>query len=146
MRHSQYLETILTAVLSPPEFGRDENPFNVSLMASTKVTRPCPWTSFWKLRVRKEGRSEESNQHCPLSSLKPYHWAKPAHFSCRMLSLCYCVGTQHAYMHLPRLLNVSLEKGYSLNAPSPPSPMTPPPPSCLYHLLCMIIKTTTLHV
>ena len=57
----------------------DESHFNVSLIVRDKVARQCPQTTTFEEKGQpKRIRTEVSL----LSSLTPYHWAKPADVLC----------------------------------------------------------------
>ena len=56
--------------------GRDESPFNVSLIVRDKVTRQCPQTTTFE----EKGEPKRIRTEVPqLTSLTPYRRAKPAH-------------------------------------------------------------------
>ena len=55
--------------------GSDESHFNVSLIVRNKVIRQCPQTTTFE----EKGEPKQIRTEVPLlTSLKPYHWAKPA--------------------------------------------------------------------
>ena len=56
--------------------GSDESRFNVSLIVRDKVTRQCPQTPTFE----EKGEPKRIQTDVPLlTSLMPYHYAKPAH-------------------------------------------------------------------
>ena len=55
--------------------GSDESHFNILLNVRDKVTRQCPQTTTFE----EKGEPKQIRTEVPLlTSLKPYHWAKPA--------------------------------------------------------------------
>ena len=66
---------IVTTTMTCIKMGSDESHFNVSLIVRDKVTRQCPQTTtFEEKGYPKRNRTEV----LPLTSLRPYHYAKPA--------------------------------------------------------------------
>ena len=57
------------------KMGSDESHFNVSLIVRDKVARPCPQTTIFE---EKGEPKRYQTEVLLLTSLPPYHWAKPA--------------------------------------------------------------------
>ena len=65
----------VTTRMTGIKMGSDESHFNVSLIVRDKVIRPCPQTKTFE---EKGELKRHQTEVLPLTSLLPYHWAKPA--------------------------------------------------------------------
>ena len=66
---------VVTTRMTCIKMGSDESHFNVSLIVRDKVTRQCPWTTTYE---EKGEPNRYRTEALPLTSLLPYHRAKPA--------------------------------------------------------------------